>query len=122
MLAPLDLPPAHCQPSAESLPDLHSENADLRQALRDSRQRLRRSAWESTRQIARLQRYLSGVAITELGQALMRLAENNERLKVSAQRAALLERTIATVQTECRELNRERETLLAALQHREPCA
>lgn len=109
------------------------EIEDLRRALRESRQRLRRGAWESTRQISqlnaevsrlqilcntyqsRLKRYQTGVAMIELGQALMRLAEKNEHLHESAQRACLLEKTLAASQEECRKLAQERDRLEEAL-------
>lgn len=110
-----------------------SELDDLRRALRESRQRLRRGAWESTRQVSQLnaeisrlqilcntyqsqlKRYETGVAMIELGQALMQLAEKNENLHESAQRAWLLEKTLAASHAECQRLAHERDRLEQAL-------
>ena len=118
--------------------ELHSEISALRHALRESRTRLRRSAWQSTRQICRLhaeikrlesvcaelrrriERHASGVAIVDLGQALMRLAENNERLKGSAHRVWQLERNLEAAHAECSRLAEERDALAAALHRPDP--
>lgn len=108
------------------------EIEDLRNALRDSRLRLRRGAWQSTRQIMRLNgevtrlqahceslqsqvaRYESGVAVIELGRELMRLSENNERLKGAAHRVWTLEKNLAAAHEECRRLADERDALARA--------
>lgn len=112
---------------------LKRENQDLRQALRNSRQRLRQGAWESTRQISRLSaevsrlqtlcaryesqmdRYASSVALIELGQALMRISEENERLREGAHRAWLLEKTLVTAHREYQTLAAERDALAVQL-------
>lgn len=123
------------EPSTPTMPlcDVQREMEDLRHALRDSRQRLRRGAWQSTRQISllnaevirlqalcttyeqQLERYSSGVAIIELGQALMRQTNNNERLKSGAHQAWLLEKTLAAAHGECQRLAAERDILAQEL-------
>lgn len=75
------------------------EIADLRQALRDSRQRLRRSALQGVRQIsalnaeigrlqqlcaeqdAQLRRYEEGFALIELARSLLGKPENQRQMK-----------------------------------------
>lgn len=110
-----------------------SELADLRRALKESRGRLRRSAWDSTRQIcalhgqinhleslcrsyeARLGRYASGVAMIEIGQELMRLTENNERLKNVAHRVLALEKQLTSALAAKELLSHECDRLAALL-------
>lgn len=138
MLAPLKdrsiLEAEGCVSATDVSPHaLKRENEDLRRALRDSRQRLRQGAWESTRQISRLSaevsqlqtlctryesrmdRYASSVAVIELGQALMRISEENERLRESAHRAWLLEKTLVTAHGEYQTLAAERDALAVQL-------
>jgi cell division protein FtsB len=109
--------------------DSASELADLRRALRENRRRLRRSAWQSTRQICalnaeirrlqrerddcreRLEQLASGVAIVELGQALMRLSANNDRLSAAARRVWQLEKNLAAAHAECARIAGERDSL-----------
>jgi len=106
---------------------------DLRKALRASRLRLRRSALQSTRQIAalnaeltRLQqicerqahqiaRYAAGAVIVDLGRRLMTLSEANERLREDARRAVMLERVLGLTDAERRRLSHERDALAAEL-------
>lgn len=131
MLAPLE--DRRCLEREVAADSPAEEIEDLRRALRESRRRLRRGAWESTRQImllngeiARLQarcedyrnqvvRHESGVAIVELGRELMRLVENNERLKGTAHRMWTLEKKLAAAHAECRRLAQERDELADAL-------
>lgn len=121
------------EPALSSRRELEEEIVDLRRALRESRQRLRRGAWRSARQMAllhgeinrlqalyreqneRLERYLSGVAIIELGQALMRQTENNERLKGAARRVGFLEQSLESTEEQCRRLTAERNQLAARI-------
>jgi chromosome segregation ATPase len=122
----VDLRPPPSAPQANEAP---SEILDLRQALRESRTRLRRSAWQSTQQICtlnseidRLHRqcreqqrqlddFMSGVAIIKLGQTLMRYAENNERLKGAAHQLWQLEKKLEAAHFEYRQLADERNAL-----------
>lgn len=110
------------------------EIQDLRRALRESRTRLRRGAWESTRQIAglnaevsrlqklcanyqhRLEGCESGAAIVELGRELVRLSDNNDRLKGVARRVLALEKSVEAAHAECLRLSIERDTLDRELQ------
>ena len=109
------------------------EIQDLRQALRDSRARLRCSALDSTRRIAalnsevrrlsercadyrqQLARYESRAAIVELGCKLMQLSETNEQLNSDAHRVWTLERTIEAAHAEYSRLSQERDSLAAEL-------
>lgn len=134
MLAPLkdrSVISSASEPTAPERPpcEIQTEIEDLRLALRESRQRLRQGAWQSTRQITRLnaevsrlqqlchryeqqlEDYASGVAIVELGQSLMRLSENNERLKQAAHRVWLLEKNLDAAHDACQQLAVERDTL-----------
>ena len=138
MLAPLkdrSIIEGPAEPTSSTTPQCgtKSEIEDLRRALRESRDRLRRGAWESTKQIShlnaevtrlqaicsnyevQLECYASGVAIVELGQALMRLTDNNERLLNSAHRVWLLEKNIDAAHSECQKLATERDTLAQQL-------
>lgn len=110
------------------------EIRDLRHALRESRTRLRRGAWESTRQISGLnaevsrlqelcahyQRRLecceSGAAMVELGRELARLSDNNDRLKGVARRVWALEQSLESAYAECLRLSIERDALARELQ------
>jgi uncharacterized coiled-coil DUF342 family protein len=114
--------------------DAAGELADLRRALRESRIRLRRGAWQSARQICalnaeirrlrnerddcrqRLEQLASGVAIVELGQALMRLSANNERLSAAARRVWQLEKNLEAAHAECARIAGERDSLLRTQQ------
>ena len=109
------------------------EIQDLRRALKESRIRLRRSAWESTTRIAALSnevsrlsalctsfrqqvvRYESGVAIVELGCKLMQLSEKNEALNNDSYRVWTLERTIEAAHAEYCRLSLERDALMQEL-------
>lgn len=109
------------------------EIEDLRRALRDSRSRLRRGAWESTRQIAalnselsrqqtlgatyrrQLAQYESGAAIIELGRRLMRLSDANQQLKSVAHRVWTLEKTVAAAHAEYQRVVAERDALARQL-------
>lgn len=109
------------------------ELGDLRQALRESRQRLRQSAWQSTRQIAalhreidrlqmrcaqyenRIQRYASSQAMMDIARALMRVSEENEALRQSAQHAWQLEKNLRAAHDEYRQLRDERDALAVQL-------
>lgn len=128
MLAPLE-----DRSILERETDATDELADLRRALRESRIRLRRGAWQSARQICtlnaeikrlqnerddcrqRLDQLASGVAIVELGQALMRLSANNERLSAAARRVWQLEKNLAAAHAECARIAEERDQLLRTL-------
>lgn len=139
MLAPLKdrsiIEPSHPHQALLTTPscDEKMEIEDLRRALRDSRNRLRNSAWQSTRQLsllnaevsnlqvhcakqeARLEHYASGVAIIQLGQELMRLAVNNERLKEGAQRVSWLEKMLQVAHGDYQQLAAERDALVREL-------
>lgn len=109
------------------------EIQDLRRALKDSRNRLRRSAWESTTRIAALSNevsrlsalcatyrqqlvhFESGVTIVELGCKLMQLSEKNDALKSDAHRVWTLERTIEAAHAEYSRLSQERDALAQEL-------
>lgn len=109
------------------------ETQDLRRALRESRTRLRRSAWESTKQIAALNnevsrltelcstyrqqitRFESGVAIVELGCKLMQLSIEKDALHGAAHRVWALERTIEAAHAEYARLSQERDALAQEL-------
>lgn len=124
MLAPLE----DCRILADDL-DEAAEIRDLRRALRESRLRLRRSAWQSTRQIAalnaevsrlqalseeqrrQLAEYASGAAIVDIGRKLMDLVEANDRLRATAQRVGLIERALAAACVERQHLAAERDAL-----------
>lgn len=112
---------------------LVTEIDDLRRALRESRSRLRRGAWESTRQIAalnaevsrlqmqsaadrrQLARYESGAAIIELGRKLMQLSDANHQLNGVAHRVWTLEKTVAAAHDECQRLAAARDALAQQL-------
>lgn len=105
------------------------EPGDLRRALRESRMRLRRSAWESTKQITALNNEVSrlstlcasyrqqlvepesGVAIIELARQLMQLSAENEALRSVAHRVWTQERTIQAAHEEYIRLAQERDAL-----------
>jgi predicted nucleic acid-binding Zn-ribbon protein len=109
------------------------ETQDLRRALRESRTRLRRSAWESTKQIAalnnevsrlselctsyrqQLARFESGVAIVELGCKLMQLSAEKDALDGVAHQVWTLERTIEAAHAEFTRLSQERDALAQEL-------
>lgn len=118
--------------------DPEQEIQDLRHALRESRHRLRRSAWESTRRIAaltnevnrlselcaslrdQLLHYESGVAIIELGRRLMQISHENEALGDTARRVWALERAVEAAHAEYLRLSHERDVLAAAACHCPP--
>jgi predicted nucleic acid-binding Zn-ribbon protein len=107
---------------------------DLRRALRESRQRLRQSAWQGTRQISalhreidqlqmrcaqyetRIERYASSQAMMDMARALMRVTEENEALRQSAQNAWQLEKNLLAAHDEYRCLRHERDMLADQLQ------
>lgn len=109
------------------------EIQDLRCALRECRTRLRRSAWESTRQITalnnevnrlsalcagyrqQLARFESGVAIAELGCRLMQLSPEKNAFDSVADRVRMLEQTITAAHTEYTRLSVERDVLVQEL-------
>lgn len=109
------------------------EIEDLRRALRESRTRLRRSAWESTKRIAALNNevsrlsslcadyrqqmihFESGAAIVELGSKLMQLSVKNDALNSVEHRVWTLERTIEAAHREYARLSQERDELAQEL-------
>lgn len=109
------------------------EIEDLRRALRESRMRLRRSAWESTKRIAALNNevsrlsslcadyrqqiiyFESGAAIVELGSKLMQLSVRNDALNSVEHRVWTLERTIEAAHREYARLSQERDALAQEL-------
>ena len=108
---------------------LEAEVNSLRQALRESRAALRRSATQSTQkliaqanEISRLEAlnaYLgkrladleSGHAIIELGRKLMELSEANHSLCDAARQVRCLEKTIQAAHDEYRRLSSEYDAL-----------
>ena len=122
--------------------DAETEIEDLRRALYESRQRLRRSAWEGARQIhrlndevsrlqalcsayeKRLECYASGAALIELGQALMRWGDRGAGAAAPAHRLLLLEQAIEAARSECLRLVQERDALAGELRRwrMNPCA
>ncbi len=120
-------------PGDNKSPKNMEEMDDLRSALRESRARLRRSAWESTRIITRLHgeihdlqarcahyqeqlaNYESGVAMIEMGRTLVRLHEQVDYLAEAARRSWTLERTLEATQAEYQHLAAERDELVRAL-------
>lgn len=123
--------------SSEKRRSTAEEIQDLRCALRESRTRLRHSAWESTRQIAalssevnrlsalcsgyrqQLAHFESSVAIVELGCRLMQLNTEKEAFDSVAHRVRALERTIEAAHAEYTRLSRERDVLAQELCLRE---
>lgn len=109
------------------------EIEDLRRALRESRTRLRRSAWESTKRIAALNNevsrlsslcadyrqqmihFESGAAIVELGSKLMQLSVQNDAFNSVEHRVWTLERTIEAAHREYARLSQERDGLAQEL-------
>lgn len=122
--------PEKCRSAAEEI-------QDLRCALRESRTRLRRSAWESTRQIAalnsevnrlsalcsgyrqQLARFESSVAIVELGCRLIQLNTEKEGFDSVTHQVRALERTIEAAHAEYTRLSSERDVLVQELCLRE---
>lgn len=118
---------------AERVVQLEAENLALKQALRQARQRQKRSTTlharklgEQRSEIARLETLCrqyrkrideleSGQAIVELGQQLMTLKHANEQLLAAAQRVWYLDKTICAAHRECERLARERDTLARRL-------
>lgn len=112
---------------------LSDENTALREALRQSRRALRRSAAAAARRIVaqeneisrlqtlnaaqgqRLADLESGRAIIDLGRRLLALSESNRQLSTTAQRVWFLEKTIEAAHAEYERLSRERDGLLDRL-------
>lgn len=120
---------------------LEAEVSALRQALRESRAALRRSATQSTKkliaqanEISRLKALNadtgkrradleSGHAIIELGRKLIELSEANHSLCGAAQRVWCLEKTIRAAHGEYQRLSSERDALalrIGGQQHGSP--
>lgn len=137
MLAPLEnralLEREPDDTSGERIAELESENAALRQALRQERSarkrmatRNSRLAMEQTRQIsaletrcasyrARIAEFESGQVIIELGCRLMELKDANEQLILASQRVWHLDKTLCAAHRECERLACERDTLAQRL-------
>ena len=108
---------------------LEAEVSALRQALRESRAALRRSATQSAQKLIaqaneisrlkalnaytakRLAELESGHAIIELGRKLIELSEANHSLCGAAQRVWCLEKTIRAAHGEYQRLSSERDAL-----------
>lgn len=118
---------------------LEAEVSSLRQALRESRAALRRSATQSAQKLIaqaneisrlkalnaytakRLADLESGHAIIELGRKLIELSEANHSLCGAAQRVWCLEKTIRAAHGEYQRLSSERDAL-ALQMHGQPHA
>lgn len=120
-----------CRPATEKVETRSpaEEVADLQRALRESRRRLRRSAWESTKQITALNNEVSrlstlcsgyrqqiaklesGVAIIELARQLMQLSTENDALRSFAHQVWTQERTLQAAHEEYFRLAQERDAL-----------
>ena len=116
---------------------LEAEISSLRQALRESRAALRRSATQSAQKLIaqaneishlkalnaytakRLADLESGHAIIELGRKLIELSEANHSLCGAAQRVWCLEKTIRAAHGEYQRLSSERDAL-ALQMHDQP--
>ena len=111
----------------------------LRLALRDTRERLYRSALESTRRICaltsevtrlenmnsayrcRLESMVSDDPVIDLARRLLACREENESLRHKAGRAGMLEKALRDAHAECARMALERDRLshdLALAQHR----
>ena len=117
---------------------LEAEVGSLRQALRESRAALRRSATQSTQKLIaqaneisrlkalnagtakRLADLESGHAIIELGRKLIELSEVNHTLSSAAQRVWCLEKTIQAAHDEYRRLSSERDALALQIHGQQP--
>lgn len=106
----------------------------LRRALRESRERLHRSALESTRRICalssavdRLEKLNSayrqrldlpdgGGPVAEMSRRLARYREENEALRKEACRAGMLEKALRDAHGECARMAAERDRLAEELQ------
>jgi len=117
---------------------LEAEVGSLRQALRESRAALRRSATQSAQKLIaqaneisrlkalnayttkRLADLESGHAIIELGRKLIELSEVNHTLSSAAQRVWCLEKTIQAAHDEYRRLSSERDALALQVHGQQP--